>query len=118
MIVRRQSNQRLSQTVEYPLSGAIVATAGVVADRPDGTIAEQTTEVLAKIDALLAEAGTEKSRITHAYIWLASMGDFAAMNAVYDPWVPPGNAPARACVEARLADPRLKVEIQVFALKD
>lgn len=117
MIVRHHSNARMSQIVEYPLSGTMVALAGIVANDPTGSVEEQTRDVLAKIDGFLAEAGTDKSRITHVYVWLPNIADFAAMNSVYDAWVSPGNAPARACVEARLADPRLKVEIQVFALK-
>ena len=117
MITRHHSNHRMSQVVEYPLSGFAVATAGVVADDPNGTITEQTGNILEKIDGLLADAGTDKLQITQVYVWLASIGDFAAMNSVYDSWVSRGNEPARACVEARLADPRLKVEIQVFALK-
>ncbi len=117
MINRHHQNARMSLIVEYPLSGTMVVLAGLVADDMSGDIAAQTADVLGKIDCYLAEAGTGKSRVTHAYIWLPDIGDFAAMNAVYDQWVSPGNAPARACVEAKLADPRLKVEIQVFAHK-
>ena len=118
MIIRRQSNARMSQIVEYPLSGKAVVLSGLVADDPSGTIEEQTADVLGKIDRLLAEAGTDKTHVTHVYVWLPNIGDFAAMNSVYDAWVAPGHQPARACVEARLADPRLKVEIQAFAVKD
>ncbi len=117
MIVRRHSNARLSQVVEYPLSGTRVVLAGITADNAAAGVEEQTREVLAKIDMLLAEAGTDKSQVTHAYVWLRDIADFAAMNTVYDAWVSPGNLPARACVEAHLADPRLRVEIQVFAIK-
>jgi enamine deaminase RidA (YjgF/YER057c/UK114 family) len=117
MIERRHSNVRMSQVVEFPLTGTMIALAGLVADDPSGTVEEQTKAVLDKIDRFLAEAGTDKSRITHVYVWLPNIADFAAMNTVYDSWVAQGNAPARACVEARLADPRLKVEIQAFALK-
>ena len=70
-----------------------------------------------QVAPLLAEAGTSKNALTHAYIWLKHGTDFDAMNGVWDTWVSPGAAPARACVEAPLADPRLLVEIQVFALK-
>ncbi|MGN6551927.1 MAG: RidA family protein [Pararhizobium sp.] len=117
MIIRRNSSPRMSQIVEYPMSGSMVVLAGQVADDPAGDVAAQTANVLAKIDRLLAQAGTDKSRITHVYVWLPDIGDFDRMNAVYDRWVPEGEAPARACVEAKLADPRLKVEIQAFALK-
>jgi enamine deaminase RidA (YjgF/YER057c/UK114 family) len=118
VIIRRQTNARMSQIVEYPLAGSAVVLAGLVADDPAGTIGQQTADVLAKIDRLLAEAGTDKTHLTHVYVWLPDIADFAAMNAVYDAWVAPGHQPARACVEARLADPRLKVEIQAFAVKD
>jgi enamine deaminase RidA (YjgF/YER057c/UK114 family) len=117
MIVRRHSNARMSQVVEYPLSGTMVALAGQVADDPTGTIEAQTASVLARIDGFLAEAGTDKTAVTHVNVWLRDIGDFAAMTQIYDGWVAAGHQPARACVEAKLADPRLKVEIQVFAVK-
>ena len=69
----------------------------------------------AEIDRLLAEAGTDKSKLLYVQIWLADMGDFAAMNAVWDAWVDPANPPARASGEARLAAPEYKVEIIVTA---
>ncbi|QRF63363.1 RidA family protein [Variovorax paradoxus] len=75
----------------------------------------QTTQVLEEIDALLARAGTDKTQILRAEIFLADIADFAAMNAAWDDWVPAGNAPPRATVEARLAMPALKVEIVVTA---
>ena len=75
----------------------------------------QTRQVLAAIDALLAEAGTDKSRILMAQIFIADMADFPAMNEVWDAWVAPGNAPCRATVEAKLAKPQWKVEIVVTA---
>jgi len=117
MIVRRHSNARMSQVVEYPLGGTAVVLAGQVADDPTGSIEAQTAGVLARIDRLLAESGTDKTAVTHVNVWLRDIGDFAAMNTVYDGWVKAGDQPARACVEAKLADPRLKVEIQVFAVK-
>jgi enamine deaminase RidA (YjgF/YER057c/UK114 family) len=116
MITRHHSNARMSQVVEYPLSGTAVVTAGVVADDPNAGIEAQTKSVLDKLDGFLADAGTDKHHISHVYVWLSSIADFAAMNTVYDAWVSE-NKPARACVETRLADPRLKVEIQVFAVK-
>jgi len=104
--------------VTYPLNGTAVVSAGLVADDPGTDVKGQTAQILAKIDSLLAEAGIDKSRITHIYIWLPDIHDFEAMNSVYDAWVVPGNQPARACFEAKLADPRLKVEIQAFAVKN
>ncbi len=76
---------------------------------------EQTRDVLATIDKLLAEAGTSKDRILRAEIYLADMADFGLMNKAWDAWVPPGAAPARATVEARLASPEFKVEIVITA---
>lgn len=105
----------MSQAVVH---GGIVYTAGQVAQRaPGASAAEQTKDILARIDELLAEAGTDKSKVLTASIWLASMDDFAAMNEVWDAWVSPGNAPCRACVESRLAAPQFTVEIAVTAAK-
>lgn len=117
MIKRSHTSPKLSELVEFPLAGTMVVTAGQVADNRDGDILTQTADTLAKIDRLLAEAGTDKLKIAYAYVWLPDIKDFDAMNSVWEKWVPQGAAPARACVEARLADPRLKVEIQVFALR-
>lgn len=117
MITRIQPGARLSHAVTVPLSGTLVMTAGEVANDTAGDITAQTKDVLAKIDALLAAAGTDKGSLVSAYIWLPDIADFAAMNAVWDAWLPDGGAPVRACVEAKLADPKLKVEIQVTALK-
>jgi enamine deaminase RidA (YjgF/YER057c/UK114 family) len=103
--------------VTYPLGGTAVVFAGLVADDPTGDVKSQTAQVLAKIDRFLEQAGTDKTRITHVYVWLPDIGDFEAMNSIYDAWVAKGHQPARACVEAKLADPRLKVEIQAFAIK-
>jgi enamine deaminase RidA (YjgF/YER057c/UK114 family) len=74
--------------------------------------------MLAKVDALLAQAGSGRDRILSATIYLRDMKDFAAMNAVWDRWVPKGHAPARACVEARLARPELLVEVSVVAARN
>lgn len=117
MIERFQSNQRMSMAVSWPLSGHMVAVAGQVADDRTADTAGQTRDILAKIDALLAAAGTSKVDIVTAYIWLSDIATFDEMNAVWDGWVAPGSAPARACVEAKLADPSLRVEIQVYAVK-
>ena len=81
----------------------------------EGSVTAQTETCLARIDALLAEVGTDNRHILQAIIWLSDMADFAEMNAVWDAWVPADHAPARACGEARLARDTLKVEIIVTA---
>jgi enamine deaminase RidA (YjgF/YER057c/UK114 family) len=111
-ITRSHSNSRMSQLV---IHGDTIYLAGQVASDSNANIAIQTQQVLDKIDALLAEAGSNKSRILSAQIWLANIGHFAAMNEVWDEWVADGNAPARACIEARLASPDLLVEIGITA---
>ena len=113
-IQRMEVGPRMSQVVVH---GDMVYLAGQVADDHGADIATQTQQILARIDALLAQAGTDKSKILTAQIWLRDIGDFAAMNAVWDPWVSPGNPPARACVEAKLAVDTLLVEIMVVATK-
>ena len=89
--------------------------AGQVADDPTQDITGQTRQVLAAVDKLLAEAGSDKSRILSTTIYIASMADFPAMNAVWDTWVVSGATPPRATVEAQLAKPDFKVEIQLIA---
>lgn len=89
--------------------------AGQVADDETADIAGQTRQVLAAIDRLLAEVGSDKSRILMAQVFLADLADFAGMNAAWDAWVAPGQAPCRATVEARLAKPGWRVEIVVTA---
>jgi len=79
------------------------------------SVTEQTRDVLAQIEQSLAEIGSGKARLLQATIWLADMGSYDEMNAVWDAWVVPGHTPARACVEARLADPDYALEIQVIA---
>ncbi len=79
------------------------------------SVADQTKQTLAKIEGLLTEAGSDKTKILQAIIWLSSMDDFAEMNAVWGNWVIPGTEPARACGEAALARPELKVEITITA---
>lgn len=112
-IERRHVRQRLSQLV---IHGDTLYLAGIVADEPVPEDAgAQTASILARIDSLLKEAGSDRSRMLSATIWLSDMAHYDAMNAVWDPWVPEGCAPARACVESRLAHPRYKVEIRVVA---
>ena len=112
MIQRIDPGNRMS---EASIHGGIVYLAGQVAEDAFADIEGQTAQVLAAIDALLAQAGTDKTRILRAQIYLADIGDFAGMNRVWDTWVVPGNAPARATVEAKLANPAWKVEIVVTA---
>ena len=113
MIQRIDTNERMSQVV---IHGDTVYLAGQVAlDAPAKSAKAQTENILARIDALLAKAGTDKSKLLSATIWLADIGDFNEMNSVWDAWVSPGNQPARACVESKLAAPQFTVEIGVIA---
>ncbi|MDK8872641.1 MULTISPECIES: RidA family protein [Paracoccus] len=113
-IKRIETGPRMSQAVVH--NGTIYL-AGQVG-KPGESVAEQTREVLAQIDRLLAECGSDKTRILSAQIWLADMADFAEMNAVWDGWVAPGHAPARATGESALATPDYKVEIIVVAAQN
>ena len=114
-IQRKEVGARMSLVVVH---GDTVYLAGVVAHANKGkSVAEQTKEILATIDKHLASAGTDKSKLLSANIWITDMGKFAEMNAVWDAWVSPGNTPARACVEAKLAAPDYHVEIMVTAAK-
>ena len=112
MIKHFQVGPRMAQAVSY---GGLVHISGQVANNRKTGIAEQTRDVLAKIEALLAEAGTDKSKLVAVNVFLPQIGDFDAMNKVYDAWIDPNSPPARACVEARLADPDLRVEISAVA---
>ena len=88
---------------------------GYVAENAAGQpVAAQTADILQQIDKALASVGSDKSRLLQATIWLADMSTFAEMNSVWDPWVSPGNTPARACVESKLATPEYLVEIAVI----
>ncbi|MGB5707179.1 MAG: RidA family protein [Arenicellales bacterium] len=114
-IKRINTSERMSQAV---IHGDTVYTAGQVAqDAAGGTVTEQTRNILDRIDKLLGEAGTDKSNLLSANIWLASMDDFEEMNTVWDAWVSPGAAPCRACVESRLASTKFTVEIMVIAAR-
>ena len=98
------------------VTNGVAYLAGIVADARNGTsVAEQTSEVLDKIEALLADAGTSKANVYKATIWLRDIADFDRMNAIWDQWVVPGSTPVRACVEARMAAADILVEIQVEA---
>ena len=112
-IQRLHVGPRMSQVVKH---GGVVYTAGQVAQRAPGEpVADQTRDILARIDELLAEAGSGKSKLLSATIWLADIATFNEMNEVWDAWVDPGNTPCRACVEAKLAAPKFTVEIAVIA---
>lgn len=114
-IIRIGAGPRMSKAVVH---GATVYTAGQVAEESKGgSVADQTREILALIDALLAEAGSAKSRILSATIYLADISTFAEMNSVWDVWVDKANPPARATVEAKLVTPDYKVEIAVIAAR-
>jgi enamine deaminase RidA (YjgF/YER057c/UK114 family) len=116
-IERRNVGKRLSDLVIYapPPAGRLVWLAGQVAEDPSADIRAQTRSVLRQIDRLLREAGTDKRHILSATVYLADMGDYAAMNAEWDAWVPQGETPARATVQALLANPAYRVEIQLVA---
>jgi enamine deaminase RidA (YjgF/YER057c/UK114 family) len=107
-----QVGPRMSEAV---VCNGIAFLAGQVAEDASQDITGQTKQVLAAIDELLGEVGSDKSRLISANIYLADMADFAAMNAVWDKWVSPGNTPARATVEATLAKPKWLIEIVATA---
>jgi enamine deaminase RidA (YjgF/YER057c/UK114 family) len=113
-VKRINPGPRMSSAVVH---GDTVYLAGLTADDPKADVKGQTAQILAKIDKFLAEAGTDKSKILSASIWLTDIKTWSQMNEVWDAWVSPGNAPARATVEAKLALPGLSVEIMVQAAK-
>jgi enamine deaminase RidA (YjgF/YER057c/UK114 family) len=114
-IQRFETGPRMSQVVVH---GSTVYLAGVVAQKTAGeSVAKQTEEILSIIDGHLAKAGTDKSKLLSANIYITDMKTFGEMNAAWDSWVSPGNTPARATVEAKLAAPQFTVEIMVVAAK-
>jgi enamine deaminase RidA (YjgF/YER057c/UK114 family) len=114
-IQRFDTGPRMSQVV---IHGDTVYLAGVVANKAAGaSVTQQTQEVLAIIDGHLAKAGSDKSKLLTATIYLTDMNTFPEMNAVWDGWVSAGNTPARATVEVKLAAPRYNVEIMVTAAR-
>src|SRR4029079_17400439 len=114
-VERHDVAARMSKVVVH---GDTVYLAGIVADQPKGkSTGEQTKDILRQIDGFLAKAGTDKSKLLSTNIWITDMANFAEMNAQWDAWVSPGNTPARATVEAKLASPDYKVEIMVVAAK-
>jgi enamine deaminase RidA (YjgF/YER057c/UK114 family) len=111
-IERKETKQRMSRVVIH--QGTVYLCGQVAADASKG-IAEQTQTMLDKVDALLLSANSDREHMLSATIYIKDMADFAAMNAVWDAWVPQGHAPARACVQAAMARPELLVEISVVA---
>ncbi len=113
-IIRTDASPILSKAVEYH---GFVYTSGVVPRDSSLDIKGQTKDVLEQIDAILETHGTDNTRILQAQIWLKHIGDWAALNEVWAAWLPEGHAPARAVVQAELADPALLVEIMVTTCK-
>ncbi len=113
-ITRTEPGPVLSKAVEYH---GFVFSSGVIARDPDGDLDAQTRDVLSQLDDLLEAHGTDKTRLLQAQIWLRNIDDRAAMNEIWQAWLPEGLAPARACVQATLADPRLLVEVMVITTK-
>jgi enamine deaminase RidA (YjgF/YER057c/UK114 family) len=114
-IQRIETGARMSKVV---IHGDTVYLAGFTAAKSlDQGVGPQTKEVLEIIDGYLAKAGTDKSKLLRATVWLSDIRTVEEMNKVWDAWVPQGCAPARACIEALLQGPEKKVEIQVTAAK-
>jgi enamine deaminase RidA (YjgF/YER057c/UK114 family) len=111
-IERIECGPRFSHAV---IHNDLVYLSGVVS--PGKTVRQQTRNILNGIDEVLARAGSDKSKILSATVWLTDLAKFDEMNAVWDKWVAPGHAPARVCVEAKLAVPGFEVEIQVIAAR-
>lgn len=112
MIKRFEVGPRLS---EMAIHNGTVYLAGQIAEDASADMRGQTQQVLASIDALLAQAGTDKSRILHAQIFLSDLANFTAMNEVWETWVVPGHTPTRATVQAALANPKWRIEVVVTA---
>jgi len=112
-IERLQKGPRMSQAVKH--GGTIYLAGQVALDAKGGSAADQTRNILDRIDALLAEAGSNKSKLLSATIWLADIALFNEMNQVWDGWIDADNPPTRACVESKLAAPDFTVEIAVIA---
>ena len=113
-IIRNEPNAIMSRAVEYH---GFVFTQGMVSRNLDLDFDGQTGDVLAQLDALLEEHGTDSTRILQAQIWLKDIADRDAFNTLWRNWIPSGEAPARACVQAVLADPRMLVEVMLITTK-
>ncbi len=114
-ISRHNAGPRMSAAVVHDDT---VYLAGQVASDPSAGVKGQTEQILKKIEGLLGTAGSSKSKLLSATVWLANMGTYDEMNAAWDAWVDPANTPARATVEARLASPKYLVEIAVIAARE
>ncbi len=113
-IIRTETNPIMSKAVEYH---GFIFTSGLVARDSSGDFEAQTRDVLAQADALLEEHGTDRTRLLQVQIWLKRIGDREALNVIWSAWLPEGLAPARACVQAELANPDLLVEIMLVSTK-
>ena len=113
-IIRTEPNPILSKGVEYH---GFIFTQGLVARDLDADVSAQTQDILDQFDMLLEEHGTDKTRLLQAQIWLKHIHDRDALNKVWSSWLPADGAPARACVQAVLADPRMLVEIMLITTK-
>jgi len=111
-VKRIDPGPRLSEATVH---GDRMYLSGMIPEDLSLDVAGQTKQALAEVDALVARGGSDRTKILSAVIWLGDIADFAAMNAVWDAWVVPGRTPARATVEAKLSDPKMKVEIMVVA---
>lgn len=113
-IIRTDANPVMSKAVEYH---GFVFTQGMVAADLDADFETQTRQVFAQLDALLEQHGTDTTQVLQAQIWLRDIGDREAFNKLWTAWLPAGAAPARACVQAVLADPRMLVEVMLITTK-
>ncbi len=113
-IIRTEPGPILARAVEYH---GFVYTAGITPRDPDADMEAQTSDVLVQIDELLELHGTDKTQLLQAQIWLKNMADRPILNKLWETWLPAGLAPARACVQAELADPRMLVEIMLVTTK-
>jgi enamine deaminase RidA (YjgF/YER057c/UK114 family) len=112
-IERLEIGPRMSQAVIY--NGVVYLAGQVAVDAAGASVKEQTQSILKRIDALLKAAGTDKSKLISANIWLADLRRFEEMNEVWDKWVSAGTTPTRVCTEAKLAKPEYTVEISAIA---
>lgn len=113
-IERINPGPRMSQAV---IHGDTIYTAGLVADDTEADVAGQTQQILAKLERLLAQAGSDKSKLVSATIWLADIASYDAINHVWDAWIAPGEPPARACVQSPLAGAEYLIEIAAIAAR-
>lgn len=113
-ITRIDANHRRARA---SIAGDLIFLTGQCADDKSAGIRQQTREALAKIDALLAQCGSDKTRISSATIWLQDMADYDGMNEVWDAWVAKGHEPCRACAKVELFDPQYRIEVIVTALR-